>query len=33
VDERVVLPAGTVGKFIITSNVVIHSFAVPAFWA
>ncbi|MFL6772796.1 MAG: cytochrome c oxidase subunit II, partial [Sphingomicrobium sp.] len=31
-DERMVLPAGKVVKFIITSNDVIHSFAVPAFW-
>src|SRR5688572_8740507 len=32
VDERLVIPAGKVVKFIITSNDVIHSFAVPAFW-
>ena len=33
VDERVVVPAGAVVKLIVTSNDVIHSFAVPAFWA
>jgi cytochrome c oxidase subunit 2 len=32
VDERLVLPAGKVIKVIVTSNDVIHSFAVPAFW-
>lgn len=32
VDERVVIPAGKVVKFIITADDVIHSFAVPAFW-
>jgi len=32
VDERVVIPAGKVVKFIVTSNDVIHSFAMPAFW-
>ena len=32
VDERLVIPAGKVVKFIITSDDVIHSFAVPAFW-
>ena len=32
VDERMVIPAGKVVKFITTSNDVIHSFAVPAFW-
>jgi len=32
-DERLVIPAGAVVKFIVTSNDVIHSFAVPAFWA
>nr|WP_276591678.1 cytochrome c oxidase subunit II [Sphingomicrobium nitratireducens] len=32
VDERVVIPAGKVVKFLVTSNDVIHSFAVPAFW-
>ena len=32
VDERMVIPAGKVVKFIVTSNDVIHSFAVPAFW-
>ena len=31
-DERLVIPAGKVVKFIITSEDVIHSFAVPAFW-
>jgi len=33
VDERMVVPAGAVVKLIVTSNDVIHSFAVPAFWA
>ena len=32
VDERLVIPAGEVVKFLITSEDVIHSFAVPAFW-
>ena len=32
VDERLVIPAGAVVKFIVTSNDVIHAFAVPAFW-
>ena len=32
VDERLVIPAGKVVKFIITSEDVIHSFAIPAFW-
>jgi cytochrome c oxidase subunit 2 len=32
VDERLVIPAGAVVKFIVTSNDVIHSFAVPSFW-
>jgi cytochrome c oxidase subunit 2 len=32
VDERVVIPAGKVVKFIVTADDVIHSFAVPAFW-
>ena len=32
VDERIVIPAGRVVKFIVTSNDVIHAFAVPAFW-
>jgi len=32
VDERLVIPAGKVVKFIITSADVIHAFAVPAFW-
>ena len=31
-DERMVIPAGKVVKFLITSNDVIHSFAIPAFW-
>jgi cytochrome c oxidase subunit 2 len=31
-DERLVIPAGKVVKFIITADDVIHSFAVPAFW-
>ncbi len=31
-DERLVIPAGKVVKFIVTSEDVIHSFAVPAFW-
>ncbi len=33
VDERIVIPVGKVVKFIVTSNDVIHAFAVPAFWA
>ncbi len=32
VDDRLVIPAGKVVKFLITSEDVIHSFAVPAFW-
>jgi cytochrome c oxidase subunit 2 len=32
VDERLVIPAGKVVKFLITSEDVIHSFAVPSFW-
>ena len=32
VDERLVIPAGQVVKFLLTSNDVIHSFAMPAFW-
>jgi cytochrome c oxidase subunit II len=32
VDERLVIPAGKVVKFIVTSNDVIHAFGVPAFW-
>lgn len=32
VDERLVLPAGKVVKFIVTADDVIHSFAMPAFW-
>ena len=31
VDERVVIPAGQVVKFIVTANDVIHAFAMPAF--
>ncbi len=31
-DERLVIPVGKVVKFLITSEDVIHSFAVPAFW-
>ncbi|ODU20672.1 MAG: cytochrome c oxidase subunit II [Sphingomonas sp. SCN 67-18] len=33
VDNRLVLPVGRKIKLIVTSNDVIHSFAVPAFWA
>jgi cytochrome c oxidase subunit 2 len=32
VDERMVIPAGKVVKFIVTADDVIHSFAMPAFW-
>ena len=32
VDERLVIPAGQVVKFIVTANDVIHAFAVPSFW-
>lgn len=32
VDERMVVPAGAVVKLIVTSNDVIHAFAVPSFW-
>jgi cytochrome c oxidase subunit 2 len=32
VDQRLVIPAGKTVKFIVTSNDVIHSFAMPAFW-
>jgi cytochrome c oxidase subunit 2 len=32
VDERLVIPAGKVVKFLVTSNDVIHSFGIPAFW-
>ena len=32
VDERLVIPAGKVVKFIVTSEDVIHAFWVPAFW-
>jgi len=31
-DERMVIPAGKVVKFLITADDVIHSFSVPAFW-
>jgi cytochrome c oxidase subunit 2 len=31
-DERLVIPAGKVVKFLITSEDVVHSFAIPAFW-
>jgi cytochrome c oxidase subunit 2 len=31
-DERMVIPTGKVVKFIVTSDDVIHSFAMPAFW-
>ena len=31
-DERLVIPAGKIVKFLVTSNDVIHAFAVPAFW-
>jgi cytochrome c oxidase subunit 2 len=31
-DQRMIIPAGKVVKFIITADDVIHSFAVPAFW-
>lgn len=33
VDERMVVPAGATVKLIVTSNDVLHAFAVPAFWA
>jgi cytochrome c oxidase subunit 2 len=32
VDERMVIPAGTNVRFLVTAADVIHSFAVPAFW-
>ncbi len=32
VDERVVVPVNAIVKVVITSNDVIHSWAVPAFW-
>lgn len=32
VDERVVVPVNAIVKIIVTSNDVIHSWAVPAFW-
>jgi len=32
VDQRIVIPAGKVVKFLVTADDVIHSFAVPAFW-
>jgi len=31
-DERMVIPAGTTVRFLVTASDVIHSFAVPAFW-
>jgi cytochrome c oxidase subunit 2 len=33
VDERLVIPAGKVVKFMVTSNDVIHAFSVGAFWS
>jgi cytochrome c oxidase subunit II len=33
VDERMVIPAGKVVKFLVTSNDVIHAFWVPAFYS
>jgi cytochrome c oxidase subunit 2 len=33
VDNRLVIPAGKVVKFLVTSNDVIHAFWVPAFWS
>jgi cytochrome c oxidase subunit 2 len=33
VDERLVIPAGKVVKFLVTSNDVIHAFWVPAFYS
>ena len=32
VDERIVIPAGKVVKFLVTADDVIHAFAIPAFW-
>jgi cytochrome c oxidase subunit II len=32
VDERMVVPAGKVVKLIVTSNDVVHSWGIPAFW-
>jgi cytochrome c oxidase subunit 2 len=32
VDNRLVIPAGKVVKFIVTADDVIHSFAMPSFW-
>ncbi|HVL30507.1 MAG TPA: cytochrome c oxidase subunit II, partial [Sphingomicrobium sp.] len=32
VDERIVIPVGKTVKFLVTSNDVIHAFAIPAFW-
>jgi cytochrome c oxidase subunit II len=32
VDNRMVIPAGKVVKFLVTSNDVIHSFSMPSFW-
>lgn len=31
-DERMVIPAGTTVRFLVTASDVLHSFAVPAFW-
>ena len=33
VDERVVVPVGATVKVIVTSNDVVHSWGIPAFWA
>ena len=33
VDERIVIPVGKTVKFLVTSNDVVHAFAIPAFWA
>jgi cytochrome c oxidase subunit 2 len=33
VDERMIVPVGAVVKVIVTSNDVIHAFAMPAFWS
>ncbi len=32
VDERMVIPAGTTVRFLVTASDVLHSFALPAFW-
>lgn len=32
VDNRIVIPAGKVVKFLVTADDVIHAFAIPAFW-